>query len=217
MSSPDRAKAGAKTGAKTGASKPPKAPSAKAAAVKAAPAASAKVAKAPKAVAKAPAKAAAKTQGASPQHKAAFLKAMAKGIAPNSAASRKLVEKKGSPFAPAPASKPAQKVELLRRIPAPAAIVNTPESEAALQLVATIERMLAADELGKIQPHAQQALIAALCKLYAANAEAGERYAILGGRTLVTATDVMVVCGALLKAVDLQVFELGMWQSWSTG
>jgi hypothetical protein len=31
----------------------------------------------------------------------------------------------------------------------------------------------------------------------------------------VTATEVMVTVTAMLKAVNLQVFELGMWQSWS--
>jgi len=30
-----------------------------------------------------------------------------------------------------------------------------------------------------------------------------------------TATDVMVTITAMLKAVNLQVFELGMWQAWS--
>ena len=31
----------------------------------------------------------------------------------------------------------------------------------------------------------------------------------------VTATDVMVVTTAMLKAVNVQIFELGMWQAWS--
>ena len=31
----------------------------------------------------------------------------------------------------------------------------------------------------------------------------------------VTATDVMVTATAMLKAVNLQLFELGMWQAWS--
>ena len=31
----------------------------------------------------------------------------------------------------------------------------------------------------------------------------------------ITATDVMVTVSAMLKAVNLQVFELGMWQAWS--
>lgn len=30
-----------------------------------------------------------------------------------------------------------------------------------------------------------------------------------------TATDVMVTVTAMLKAVNLQIFELGMWQAWS--
>ena len=30
-----------------------------------------------------------------------------------------------------------------------------------------------------------------------------------------TATDVMVTVTAMLKALNLQVFELGMWQAWS--
>jgi hypothetical protein len=30
-----------------------------------------------------------------------------------------------------------------------------------------------------------------------------------------TATEVMVTVTAMLKAVNLQVFELGMWQAWS--
>ncbi len=30
-----------------------------------------------------------------------------------------------------------------------------------------------------------------------------------------TATEVMVTVTAMMKAVNLQVFELGMWQSWS--
>jgi NAD(P)-dependent dehydrogenase (short-subunit alcohol dehydrogenase family) len=94
--------------------------------------------------------------------------------------------------------------------------VDQAESEEALRVAAMIEKALADGDLNCLQPHAQQALIGALCRLYAANSEAGNRYPIVGGRTAVTATDVMVMCGALLKAVDLQVFELGMWQSWSS-
>jgi hypothetical protein len=150
----------------------------------------------------------------SPQEKADFLKAMSKGITPNTEAARKVEAKKKSGAAQTEA---APKVEVLRRIPAPAAVENTPESAEALRLAAMIEKALIDGELEKLQPHAQQALIAALCKYYAANADMGNRYAVLGQRSAVSATDVMVMCGALLKAVDLQVFELGMWQSWSNG
>lgn len=148
----------------------------------------------------------------SAQDKADFLKAMSKGIEPNTEAARKVASKKKTGAAEAGQT---PKVEVLRKIAAPAAIENTPESVEALRLAAMIEEALAGGELEKLQPHAQQALVAALCKYYAANSDQGNRYPVLGQRSAVTATDVMVMCGALLKAVDLQVFELGMWQSWS--
>jgi hypothetical protein len=150
-----------------------------------------------------------------PAEKAAFLKALAAGVPPDTEAARKVAEKSGSAPAAALASPPL--AEVLRRIPAPTPVVDTDESRAALALAARIEASIADGKLDALPPHAQQALIAALVKLYAANAESGERYAPLGQRAAVTATDVMIVCGALLKAVDLQVFELGMWQSWSNG
>jgi hypothetical protein len=149
--------------------------------------------------------------GPSSQEKADFLSALTKGITPNTAASRK-VDAKKKPAASK--TEAAPKVEVLRRIPAPEAVVSTPESAEALRFAATIEKMLADGDLETLQPHAQQALIAALCKYFAANTDMGNRYPALG-RSAVTATDVMVMCGALLKAADLQVFELGMWQSWS--
>lgn len=146
----------------------------------------------------------------SSQDKADFLKALSQGIQPNTEAARKVEAKKTGA-----ADDEAPKVEVLRKIAAPAPVENTPESAEALRLAALIEKALTDGDLGKLQPHAQQALIAALCKYYAANSDSGNRYSVLGQRSAVTATDVMVMCGALLKAVDLQVFELGMWQSWS--
>ena len=215
MSSPKGAKAAA---SKSPVSKSPasKSPASKA---KAAPRAAATPAPAAKKAAarKAPSRAKAGDGDPTPAQKAAFLKALAGGVKPNSAALRKLEEKKGGAFAPSPPA-PQRKVEVLRRIPAPAPRLETPETKDALRIAALIESGLARGELDKVQPHAQQALAAALCRLYAANHEMGERYPILTAQGApVTATDVMVMCGALLKAVDLQVFELGMWQSWSSG
>lgn len=210
MSSPDRVST-KRTAAKT----PVKAaPAAKAAgksagksAANGAPKSAGKIAS--KSAAPAPVRKAA--AGPSSQEKADFLSALTKGITPNTAASRK-VDAKKKPAASK--TEAAPKVEVLRRIPAPEAVVSTPESAEALRFAATIEKMLADGDLETLQPHAQQALIAALCKYFAANTDMGNRYPALG-RSAVTATDVMVMCGALLKAADLQVFELGMWQSWS--
>ena len=62
---------------------------------------------------------------------------------------------------------------------------------------------------------ALQALMAAVCKTYAAQIEAGEQVLPLPQRGGATATDVMVTASGLLKAANLAVFELGMWQSWT--
>ena len=65
-----------------------------------------------------------------------------------------------------------------------------------------------------LSTEALQALMAAVCKTYAAQIEAGEQVLPLphGGAT---ATEVMITASGLLKAANLAVFELGMWQSWT--
>ena len=176
----------------------------------------------------------------SKSEKAAFLKAMMEGIKPGTLAAQKSAAKKqpgvkvlgkvaavkAGPAKPArPAAKKAAKVaaaadtgpkvELIRKISGSAGVPRTPESERAFALAKELETALANGTFDLIQPPAMQALMGALCKVYAANEDSGDRYPLLAGRAAVTGTDVMIVCGALLKAVDLQVFELGMWQSWA--
>ena len=112
------------------------------------------------------------TNEPSPQEKADFVKAMSKGIQPNTEAARKVDAKKRA--APEKSGE-AETVKILRKIPAPQAVVSTAESDEALRVAAMIESALAAGDLNCLQPHAQQALIGALCRLYAANAEAGNR------------------------------------------
>jgi hypothetical protein len=145
-----------------------------------------------------------------PTQKAAFAKAMYEGVKPGIKTARKVAQEKSD------AAKPVQKVEILRKIAAPAAPVETPDTARALQLAADIEKAIQDGDFERFQPEAQQALIGALCKLYSANNEMGNHFGVVGQRSAVTATDVMILCGALLKAVDLQVFELGLWQSWSS-
>ncbi len=61
-----------------------------------------------------------------------------------------------------------------------------------------------------------QAMLAKAVRLYAERvAEREEAFPAFSEGTNVTATDVMVTAIAILKAVNLQVFELGMWQTWT--
>ncbi len=61
-----------------------------------------------------------------------------------------------------------------------------------------------------------QAKLAEAVRLYAERAGGNDSAPAAFPRDAqVTATDVMVAATAMLKAVNLQVFELGMWQAWS--
>lgn len=61
-----------------------------------------------------------------------------------------------------------------------------------------------------------QAMLATAVRLYAERAsEADGGFPAFAPDAPMTATEVMITVTAMLKAVNLQVFELGMWQSWS--
>ena len=70
-------------------------------------------------------------------------------------------------------------------------------------------------QLNVLSTPARQALLAATCKIYAAQVEKGDEAAALDARTTVSPTEVMVTASGLLNAVNLAAFELGLWQSWT--
>ncbi|MGH6769358.1 MAG: hypothetical protein ACRECO_10120 [Xanthobacteraceae bacterium] len=85
----------------------------------------------------------------------------------------------------------------------------------ATRLAGEIERALASGKIDTLTPQALHALMGACCKTYATRVEAGENLLPLAQRSTVTPTEVMVTASGLLKAANLAVFELGMWQSWT--
>ena len=88
-------------------------------------------------------------------------------------------------------------------------------SSHALQLADDMERGLIDGRLDVVSNKALQKLMSAVCKTYSLQVQAEVQSPALDARSGVSATDVMITASALLKAVDLQVFELGMWQSWT--
>ena len=132
------------------------------------------------------------------------------------AARRKSAESAAKLRASAKSLKGVASVTVLHRAKTRAgAAKKAPQKSEAAELAKELEQGLAEGRLDILAPEALQALMAALCKTYAANIEAGHAFPLLGNRSAVTSTDVMVACAALLKSADLQVFELGMWQSWT--
>jgi hypothetical protein len=87
-------------------------------------------------------------------------------------------------------------------------------SSMALRLAAEIEQSILSGQPA-VSHEAQQKLLAALCKSYSQQIQAGDQSPAITATSGVNATDVMITASSLLKAADLQVFELGMWQSWT--
>jgi hypothetical protein len=84
----------------------------------------------------------------------------------------------------------------------------------AIKLAEEIERAFAKSD-DAISEEAMQALMATLCRVYAAQVENGKQYTPIPEGQIVSPTGVMVTASGLLKAANLAVFELGMWQSWT--
>lgn len=60
-----------------------------------------------------------------------------------------------------------------------------------------------------------QTMLANAVRLYAERAAERDGALPAFASDAATATEVMVTVTAMMKAVNLQVFELGMWQAWS--
>ncbi len=99
--------------------------------------------------------------------------------------------------------------------PAPEESADNELSARATDLAREIERALADGKPEALSPPALQALMGALCHCYSMQVEAGGTELPLAGRDGATGTDIMIVASGLLKAGNLAVFELGMWQAWT--
>jgi hypothetical protein len=84
----------------------------------------------------------------------------------------------------------------------------------AIKLADDIERAFKKSD-DAISEEAVQALMGALCRIYSAQVENGAKYTPIAEGQVVSPTAVMVTASGILRAANLAVFELGMWQSWT--
>ena len=84
----------------------------------------------------------------------------------------------------------------------------------AIKLAAEIEQAFKKSD-NAISEEAMQALMSTLCRVYAAQVENGAKYTPIAEGQVVSPTGVMVTASGMLRAANLAVFELGMWQSWT--
>ena len=95
--------------------------------------------------------------------------------------------------------------------------IKTPQtglSADAIKLAGEIEKAFKKSDAA-ISEEAMQTLMGTLCRVYAAQVENGANYTPIAEGQIVSPTGVMVTASGLLRAANLAVFELGMWQSWT--
>jgi hypothetical protein len=95
--------------------------------------------------------------------------------------------------------------------------IKTPQtglSADAIKLADEIEKAFKKSD-NAISEEAMQALMGTLCRVYSAQVENGAKYTPIAEGQVVSPTGVMVTASGLLRAANLAVFELGMWQSWT--
>jgi hypothetical protein len=81
--------------------------------------------------------------------------------------------------------------------------------------VAELEHRLASGEAASVPDDVVCRAMSALIRVHGAKVDDGQRPRLLPEVSDVSATEVLVAASALLKAANLEIFELGMWQSWS--
>ncbi len=114
------------------------------------------------------------------------------------------------------ASKPARRpasAKLKVVAAKPKAAANGVSADA-IKLADEIERAFMKSD-DAISEEAMQKLMGALCRVYSAQIENGAKYTPIVEGQAVSPTGVMVTASGLLRAANLAVFELGMWQSWT--
>ena len=123
---------------------------------------------------------------------------------------------------PKAAAKTARRPAAVARLKAAATRTVAPKpktpqtglSADAIKLADEIERAFKKSD-DAISEEAMQALMSTLCRVYAAQVENGSKYTPIPEGQVVSPTGVMVTASGLLRAANLAVFELGMWQSWT--
>ncbi len=92
-------------------------------------------------------------------------------------------------------------------------LADVDEETAVLRQIA--RRILEAPEGEALPDEVVQQALTAMTRLYTVKFQMGERWPPFVNDREMPATAVMIMSTAMLRAVNLELFELGMWQAWS--
>lgn len=84
----------------------------------------------------------------------------------------------------------------------------------AARILARADAILSEGRIGEVPDAAVQQLLLAAVRLFSAKRDQGDRLAAFPEAS-VTATDVAVTAVAMTEAVNLELFELALWNGWS--
>jgi hypothetical protein len=76
-------------------------------------------------------------------------------------------------------------------------------------------RILAQEEGAEMSNEMIQEGLAALTRLYTVKFQEGERWSPFSENQMMPATSIMIMTTSMCRAVNVELFELGMWQAWS--
>ncbi len=89
-------------------------------------------------------------------------------------------------------------------------------AELASDIAAIFAQTIEDDRLSDVPDDSLGQLYASVVRLYAAKAQIGNPPRPFARNSGITATDVMIGCTAMLEGVNVPLFDLALWQSWST-
>jgi hypothetical protein len=89
-------------------------------------------------------------------------------------------------------------------------------AELASDIAAVFAETIEDDRLGDIPDGSLGQLFASVVRLYAAKAQIGNPPRPFARNSGITPQDVMIGCTAMLEGVNVPLFDLALWQSWST-
>jgi hypothetical protein len=98
----------------------------------------------------------------------------------------------------------------------PKALENVEEiKKLSTQLTELIQTTLNLHQSDQLEYEGLQDLLDVIVQVYGKKFDDGHRLPIIGLNSEITATTALVAASSLLKVRNLEIFELGMWQSWS--
>ena len=99
----------------------------------------------------------------------------------------------------------------------PADLIADEAEESALAEQAARALIAARDRGEEISPEIIQQLLTPLIKIYTVRFQSGDRSPPLYDPRNVPPTAVMVTCASMLRALNIEVFELAIWQAFTSG